>query len=38
MSPADQVSLYFFSIKIFGFICQKEEDLPLLFHIMLEGL
>ena len=37
MSPADQVSL-FFSIKIFRFLCQKEEDLLPLFHKMLEGL
>ena len=38
MSPADQISLYFSSMKIFRFFCQKEEDLPLLFHKMLEGL
>ena len=38
MSPADQISLYFESIKIFHVFCQKEEDLLPLFHKMLEGL
>ena len=36
MSPADKISLYFPSIKIF--FCQKEEDLLPLFHKLLEGL
>ena len=38
MSPADQISLYLSSIKMFRFFCQKEEDLLPLFHKMLEGL
>ena len=38
MSLADQTSLYFPSIKIFRGFCQKEEELLLLFHKMLEGL
>ena len=42
MSPADKISL---SRPLFSehknlphFFCQKEEDLLLSFHIMLEGL
>ena len=38
VSPADKILLYFLSKKIFRVFCQKEEDLPLLFHKMLEGL
>ena len=38
MSPADKISLNFSSIKIFRIFCQKEEDLALLFHKMLESL
>ena len=38
VTPADKISLNFPSIKIFHVFCQKEEDLPLLFHKMLEGL
>ena len=38
MSPADKISLYFPSIKIFRIFCQKEEDLLSLFHITLESL
>ena len=37
--PADKISLYFPSIKIFRFFFgQKEEDPLPLFHKMLEGL
>ena len=35
MSPADKISLYFPSIKIFRIFCQKEEDLLPLFHIIV---
>ena len=38
MSPADNISLYFPSIKIFRLFCQKEEDLLPLFRKMLEGV
>ena len=38
VSPADKISIYFPSIKIFPVFCQKEEDLPLLFLKMLEGM
>ena len=38
VSPADKNIAIFYEQKIFHFFCQKEEDLPLLFHKMLEGL
>ena len=38
MSPANQISLYFPSIKVLHVFCQKEEDLLPLFHKVLEGL
>ena len=38
MLPADKMSLYFPSIKIFRIFCQKEKDLLPVFHKMLEGL
>ena len=33
-----KISLYFPSKKISAFFCQKDEDLPLLFHKILEGM
>ena len=38
MLPADHISLYFPTIRIFRVFCQKEEDFLPLFHKMLEGL
>ena len=38
VSPADKISPYFPSIKIFRVFCQKEEDLLPLLHKMLDGL
>ena len=38
MSPADKNIAIFSQQKIFRVFFQKEEDLPLLFHKMLEGM
>ena len=38
MSPADKIAKFSEHKNLPRFFCQKEEDLPFLFHKMLEGL